>query len=236
MTSRTHHPWRTALLMLFAVLLAAAAYSSIFFIRAYVIEPFRIPSASMVPSLLVGDFIAAYKWPYGNPGSVGVWLSENQAPSEAGRPARGDIVLFRFPRDPQFVYIQRVIGLPADTVRYQDNGLYINGERAGRKFISSMEMAGRGGGYVLDVYEETINDRTYRIGLTKDGAPSEPFETTVPAGHYFVMGDNRDRSNDSRYWGFVPETHLVGRPVAIWFSFDPQTNSVRTERMGSQPR
>lgn len=213
------------------VLVQGITYASVFLVRAYVVEPFRIPSASMAPALLPGDYIAAYKWPYGNPGTWDVWLTTGAAPAESARPARGDIVVYRHPLDPATIYIKRVIGLPGDVVRSSGHELAVNGEAAKRRFIAAFDRAS-----ALDVYEETLAGRSYRIALLKAPHPGEPFEAKVPAGHYFVMGDNRDNSNDSRYSGFVPETYLVGRPVVIWWSVDPASHIPRSERAGLRPQ
>ncbi len=233
---RTHFdgPWYTRWQGLLVILALAKAigFSSVFLVRAYIVEPFRMPSQSMMPTFFVGDFIAAYKWPYGNPGSNGIWLTDGAPPSEAVRPQRGDIVLFRFPNDPDIVYIKRIVGLPGDVVFYRDRELYVNGEHAHRKFVDSME-AGDGNA-VFEVHEEALAGRTYQIQMLATRKRDEQgVETKVPAGHYFVMGDNRDYSNDSRYWGFVPATHIIGRPAVIWFSF---YDGVRADRIGMRPR
>jgi signal peptidase I len=237
---RTHFEgaWYTrwhALLGIF-VLVHAMTYATGFLVRAYVIEPFRMPSGSMMPTFLVGDYIAAYKWPYGNPGTWDVWLTPGSAPAEKARPARGDIVLFRYPGDPETVYIKRVIGLPGDVVRASGHDLSINGVAAKHTLIAATGPAGDIDETALDVYEETVAGRAYRIALLKAPLDSRPFEAKVPPGHYFVMGDNRDNSNDSRYWGFLPETSIVGRPVVIWWSMDLSGNGLRIERAGMRPQ
>lgn len=224
-----------ALLGIF-VLVHAMTYGTGFLVRAYVIEPFRMPSGSMMPTFLVGDYIAAYKWPYGNPGTWDVWLTPGSAPAENARPARGDLVLFRYPGNPETVYIKRVIGLPGDVIQSSGHELAINGKAVKHTLIAAMARADDTEDTALDVYEETIAGRSYRIALLKAPPESQPFEAKVPAGHYFVMGDNRDNSNDSRYWGFLPETSLVGRPVVIWWSMDLLSNSLRIERAGLRPQ
>lgn len=218
------------------VLLQGAHYATVFLVRAYVIEPFRIPAGSMMPTFAVGDFIAAYKWPYGNPGTWDIWLTNGSAPADDARPARGDIILFRYPGNPETVYIKRVIGLPGDVVRSSGHELFVNGEPAKRTFVAAMGRADDKDETALDVYEETLAGRSYSVALHKEPPPGDRlFEAKVPVGHYFVLGDNRDNSNDSRYWGFVPETYVVGRPVVIWFSMNAQ-GGMRSERIGVRPQ
>ncbi len=234
---RTHFdgPWYTrwrGLVGIFA-LVHAVTLSSVFLVRAYIIEPFRIPAQSMMPTFFVGDFIAAYKWPYGNPGTFGIWLAHGTPPVETARPLRGDIILFRFPADPNTVYVKRVVGLPGDVVLCLDRDLYLNGEPVPRTFLAAI--GGEGDGPSFELYEETLAGQTYKILLTKEARSDYPFEVEVPAGHYFVMGDNRDNSNDSRHWGFVPETSILGRPAVIWFSLDASSHSVRADRIGVRP-
>ena len=201
----------------------------VFFVRSFLVEPFKIPSGSMIPTLLVGDFILVNKFSYGIRLPV-----LNRKVIGLGDPQRGDVMVFRYPADPSLDYIKRVVGLPGDTITYRDKRLSINGE------LVPVSEAPR----YLDpdrrVYstrlDETLGDVTHQI-LIDEGKPAHvpralayPFREnceyfgnglrcTVPEGHYFVMGDNRDASSDSRVWGFVPDENIVGRAFFVWFNF-----------------
>ena len=185
--------------------------------RSFLFEPFKIPSGSMIPTLLVGDFIIVNKYAYGLRLPV-----VNRKIVDIGEPERGDVVVFRYPVDPRVNFIKRLVGLPGDTITYRNKRLFINGEE-----VETVEQGLYAGTDVkcstpradADRYRETLGDVTHDILIhAKSGSRNGQWE--VPEGHYFVMGDNRDRSNDSREWGFVPEDHLMGRAVGIWLNFD----------------
>jgi signal peptidase I len=187
----------------------------VFLIRSFLAEPFRIPSGSMMPNLLNGDFILVNKFSYG----VRVPILNEKVVGVAD-PKRGEVVVFRFPGDPSVNYIKRVIGVPGDHVVYKRKQLFINGqpmELSDRQPYSSPHMASVG--VALHRAVENIDGNRHAILIT-DNRDDGYAEFNVPAGQYFVMGDNRDHSNDSRYWGFVPDRHLVGRAFLIWFSLD----------------
>lgn len=192
----------------------------VFLLRSFLVEPFRIPSGSMLPGLLPGDFILVNKFAYGvrlpiiNTKVVGF-----------GEMKRGDIIVFRYPREPSVNYIKRLIGLPGDKIVYKNRQLFIND--------TSMDLTEKGefnfketlGG--ISTYKRFLenlpgieHDIIHMIIENEAENDDHVFEITVPEGQYFVMGDNRDRSNDSRYWGFVPDSNLVGRAFYIWFSWD----------------
>ncbi|MCY4245077.1 MAG: signal peptidase I [Gammaproteobacteria bacterium] len=175
-------------------------------LRSFVVEPFRIPSGSMLPSLHIGDFILVSKFSYGLRLPI-----INTKIADTGAPRRGDVMVFRFPRDQNVNYIKRVVGLPGDEVRYAGKTVYINGRQA--------ERTEAGGDRNFRFYVEKLDDAGHQIQIDP-GHPGPPQNLRVPAGHYFVMGDNRDNSHDSRVWGFVPESHLVGRAFLIWFSWN----------------
>ncbi len=186
----------------------------VFALRSFVIEPFRIPSGSMLPSLHIGDFILVNKYTYGIRLPV-----INQKIIPVDKPARGDVMVFRYPRDPKVNFVKRVIGLPGDTIIYQDKKLFINGESIpltadGEFYFNRLNLRGKS----ADQYLETTDDSTHSI-LIDRALRGRDMEVTVPAGNYFVMGDNRDHSNDSRYWRFVPEANVVGKAFLIWFSW-----------------
>jgi signal peptidase I len=186
----------------------------VFLLRSFLVEPFRIPSGSMLPSLLIGDFILVNKFTYGIRLPVA-----NVKVMDVAQPKRGDVMVFRFPGDPSVNYIKRVIGLPGDHIEYRNKKLFVNGKPEDQTDPRPVRLYGEGDGEVSRVTED-LDGVNHDILLT-DG-PDTPFDVVVPKGHYFVMGDNRDHSNDSRYWGFVPDKNLVGRAFLIWFSWDEQ--------------
>ena len=187
----------------------------VFVLRSFVIEPFRIPSGSMLPGLHIGDFILVNKFKYGIRLPV---VNMKVLPIDS--PERGDVIVFRYPQNPKLNFIKRVIGLPGDKLSYVDKKLTINGEPVetqddGRYAYVQDKLKGTSSGQLV----ETIDDDHHLIILDDQGFTRNLEEVNVPAGHYFVMGDNRDHSNDSRYWGFVPEGNVVGEAFFIWFSW-----------------
>ena len=203
-------------------------------LRSFLYEPFQIPSGSMMPTLLVGDFILVEKFSYGLKDPV--FRSKF---IETGEPERGDVVVFKYPEDPNVDYIKRVIGLPGDTIVYQNKQIFIkphceSGSDCPEMKPVPLEFRERGE-FVQDMvpllrYTEQLGDVTHDIlrnpgrsipasnYYTQPGTRSN--EWIVPEGEYFVMGDNRENSRDSRFWGFVPDDNLVGKAVAIWISFE----------------
>ncbi|QYJ77980.1 signal peptidase I [Shewanella acanthi] len=204
-------------------------------LRSFIYEPFQIPSGSMMPTLLVGDFILVEKFSYGLKDPV--WRSKL---IETGEPKRGDVIVFKYPENPQIDYIKRVIGLPGDRIIYRNKQLMIQKacdesqtncpepEVVARTEISRGDFTQDG--VPLLRYQEQLSDvahdilinpsRPDMLGYFKREAGLPAGEFLVPEGHYFTMGDNRDNSTDSRFWGFVPEANLVGKAVAIWISFE----------------
>ena len=201
----------------------------VFVLRSFVVEPFRIPSGSMLPSLHIGDFILVNKYSYG----IRLPIIHHKI-IPVGGPARGDVMVFRYPKDPALNFVKRVVGVPGDVIGYQDKKLFINGEQVpqiadGEFHFNQPKLRGRS----ADRYLETIDESKHAI-ITDRGLRGRDMEVTVPAGSYFVMGDNRDHSNDSRYWRFVPESHVVGRAFFIWFSWKGFANGgVHWSRIGS---
>jgi len=191
-------------------------------LRSFLVEPFRIPSSSMVPTLLIGDFILVNKFTYGIRIPV-----INHKVIELNSPERGDVVVFRYPLDPATPFIKRVVGLPGDQVEYTDKQVFINGELVSQSaeppFVGIRSAAPYTGNLV---YSESLGDIEHKILVTPQAfSPNREFE--VPAGHYFVLGDNRDNSRDSRFWGYVPEDHLVGKAFYIWLNWDSGPNFKR---------
>lgn len=199
-----------------AVLHVIVEYSRSFFpvllfvlvIRSFVFEPFRIPSGSMMPTLLQGDFIFVKKYSYG----LRLPVSETKI-LETGDPERGDVIVFRLPTDPKVNYIKRVIGLPGDEVVYERHRLTINGELIDLQQAQDATLR-------APKYVEQLGDRIHDILITDPSNTEMDGTYVVPDGHYFVMGDNRDNSKDSRYIDAIPETHLVGEAVRIWLHVD----------------
>jgi signal peptidase I len=181
-------------------------------LRSFLFEPFRIPSGSMMPTLLEGDFIFVNKFAYGLR-----WPVINNKFVEIGEPERGDVVVFKLPSDPSVNYIKRVVGLPGDTVYYDQGSkqLTINGESVPVDIVGAYE---DDPGTALAT--EILGRQEHMLLLTR-GALSRGGTYKVPDGHYFMMGDNRDNSRDSRFPGvdYVPEDRLVGRAERIWMNW-----------------
>ena len=194
----------------------------VFLLRGFVVEPFKIPSGSMLPSLYIGDFILVNKFSYG----VRVPVL-NKKIFETGSPERGDVMVFRYPRDPSLDYIKRVIGLPGDHVAYYNKVLYVNGKPTERKFEGQYE--GPGQSHASE-YVEDLVDMEHPILLMPGRPNSLEGEYVVPEGMYFVMGDNRDNSADSRVWGAVPEENIVGKAFMIWMHW---SGGVHWNRLGN---
>jgi signal peptidase I len=200
----------------------------VFMLRSFLVEPFKIPSSSMVPTLLVGDFILVNKFTYGIRLPV-----INKKIVALNNPARGDVMVFRYPDDPSLDYIKRVVGLPGDRIEYRNKRLTINGQLVQVRQLDDylarerMQFSRR--------FVETLGGVDHEI-LLEDDAPASVMPTraaagncnynssglacTVPPGHYFMMGDNRDNSSDSRVWGFVPDENIVGKAFFIWLNLN----------------
>jgi len=200
---------------------------SVLLLRSFLVEPFRIPSGSMMPTLLVGDFILVNKFAYG----IRLPVLDKKV-VEVGEPARGDIVVFRYPKDPSVDYIKRVVGLPGDKIGYYNKVLYINDEPAGQ--VPAGVYIGVGSGISMSgasERREQLGDVQHDI-LVMPRTPGLEGQYIVGEDEYFVMGDNRDNSNDSRYWGTVPETNLVGKAFRVWMNWDGANGGVEWDRIG----
>jgi signal peptidase I len=202
---------------------------AVFFMRSFLFEPFKIPSGSMIPTLLVGDLILVNKFTYGLRLPV-----LNTKITEGNKPQRGDVMVFRYPPKPSLDYIKRVVGVPGDTVAYLNKRLSINGKAV--ETASLPEFFDEDAMRYFKQYEESLGAKKHRL-LNDDERPAfvpgadnfegrsqctytvEGVTCKVPEGHYFMMGDNRDNSLDSRYWGFVPEKNIVGRAFFVWMNF-----------------
>lgn len=198
--------------------------------RSFLFEPFKIPSGSMIPTLLIGDFIVVNKFAYGLRLPV-----LNKKFIEIGEPQTGDVVVFRKPGDEAVNYIKRVVGLPGDSVVYRNKRLFINAEAISSEFGDAYTAADIKCGNTRSNeqrHHEKLGAESHEILLRSGYNNRETQSWIVPEGHYFVMGDNRDNSNDSRVWGFVPEENLVGRAVLIWLNFDYQHGCADWSRAG----
>jgi len=201
--------------------------------RSFLFEPFKIPSGSMIPTLLIGDFIVVNKYAYGLRLPV-----LNTKFVAVGEPRRGDVAVFRYPVDESVNFIKRIVGLPGDTITYRNKELFVNGEKM--PAVDKVPFTTR------DLKCTTPRSDARRLSERLDGvehdilhheaAPARDGQWVVPEGHYFLVGDNRDRSNDSREWGFVPEENLVGRAVGIWLNFDFEKGCADFSRMGDRIR
>ncbi len=191
-------------------------------LRSFVVEPFQIPSSSMVPTLKVGDFILVNKWTYG----IRLPVVRNKI-IELNSPERGDVMVF-FPPHEERYFIKRVVGLPGDEIHVLNGVLYINGDKMTQKILADEEPAPRSVVMTEDLtgVEHAIQKRLLPTRL------SQNFTAVVPEGHYFMMGDNRDNSSDSRVWGPVPEDRIVGRAFARWMFWDKFLSLPSFERAG----
>jgi signal peptidase I len=198
-------------------------------LRSFVAEPFRIPSGSMMPTLLVGDFILVNKFSYGVrlPVTRTVIL-------ETGKPERGDVAVFKYPRNPAEDYIKRVVGIPGDRIEFRDRTLFVNGEPQKTELQGTYE--GVGSGRMMTGakrFLEHLGNTPHEI-LMWEQSPGLSGTVRVPEGHYFMVGDNRDNSNDSRMWGFVSEDLLVGRALFIWLNWDYTGGHWDLSRVGNR--
>lgn len=200
----------------------------VFLLRSFIAEPFRIPSGSMMPTLLIGDFILVNKFTYGIRLPV-----INKKIIDINEPQRGDAVVFRYPKNPEVDYIKRVIGLPGDRISYINKQLTINGQVMKQVSLGRYQGLGQGKSMTgAEILTEDLQTLKHDI-LINHRAPNIKGTYIVPQGHYFVMGDNRDNSNDSRYWGTVPEENLVGRAFFIWMNWDWENTGIGFNRIGT---
>lgn len=195
-------------------------------LRSFLVEPFRIPSGSMIPTLWVGDFILVNKFTYGIRLPV-----VNKKFIDVGTPQRGDVAVFRFPEDPSTDYIKRIVGLPGDRIEYRDKTVFINGEPVPQTNVGPYTQVSTGIPLPAKLQSESLNGVEHKMVIHPNYLGRlDRGEWRVPEGNYFVMGDNRDNSNDSRAWGFVPERNLVGKAFMIWMNWS--SGGVTWNRIG----
>ena len=207
----------------------------VFLLRSFVAEPFRIPSGSLEPTIEIGDFILANKYAYGFR-----WPLLNKKIYAVGKPARGDIIVFYWPPNKKINYIKRVIGLPGDKISYINKVLTINGQvieqvlLGGATGSTEPDKSESESGWAVIEKEEDLLGVKHRIYQRPAAENHDLRDVVVPEGQYFVMGDNRDDSADSRFWGFVPEENLIGKAFLVWMSWDSEKMSVRWKRIGTR--
>lgn len=219
----------------------------VLFVRSFLYEPFNIPSESMMPTLEVGDFILVNKFDYG----VRLPLIHTKI-IQTGEPKHGDVAVFRYPENPKQSFIKRVIGLPGDVVEMKKGELWVNGQVQQRELLGQVPTSiktDRGAMPItMDRYQNSYGEHQFinhQISLQQNSAVlsaqvqqaqsltmNQNWSYTVPAGHYFVMGDNRDQSEDSRSWGFVPEENLIGRAFYVWMHKEAGFKLPTLERNG----
>ena len=202
-------------------------------IRSFLIQPYRVPTGSLEPTILPGDFIVVNQFAYGLRFPV-----LNTRFFKIGEPKRGDIALFRHPKNPKnpnMILVKRVIGLPGDHVVYQDKVLTINGkEMVQTPAGMDLDMEGEFATPVQVRVEHLDNNIEHKIFIKSGRNEWEKIDVTVPAKSYFMMGDNRDSSSDSRSWDFMPEKNLIGKAFGTWLSWDSEGARVRWERIGKK--
>ena len=206
----------------------------VFVFRGFIFEPFRVPSNSMMPTLLTGDFIVVNKFDYGFRLPI-----TNTKLVEFSKPNRGDVIVFRYPnyeKNPGYSgvdFIKRIVATPGDVISYSEDQLIINGAVLELKNIGPY--LGVDSGKAMNKYklvQELMDAQPHEVLLNPNGQSKGIPEITIPEGHYFVMGDNRAHSSDSRFWGFVPEEYIIGRAIGIWMHWDWNYNTMQFSRIG----
>lgn len=203
----------------------------VFAFRSFLFEPFVIPSGSLEPTLEIGDFVLVNKFDYG----IRMPLS-HKAIIPVSLPKHGDVMVFLYPENSKVYFIKRVIGLPGDTISYIDKVIYINGKEMSQRIIGpAYEYDEHGNVWPVQKRQENLDGIVHDIFVRADASDRNFYDIKVPANSYFVMGDNRDDSRDSRSWGFVPDQNIVGKASYIWFSWNSQTSDwtdkIRFNRM-----
>ncbi len=213
----------------------------VFAFRSTFYEPFRIPTGSMIPTLMIGDFIVVDKWAYGFKVPFSDMFSDPVYITSPSKPEHGDVIVFKYPKKPSINYIKRVIGVPGDEIEIIDKVVYVNGKAIegvsvpGKEIFKDMDEKFQQ--YSFDFYKMKTGDHTHIIQTERQSYNKATVPALkVPEGRYFVMGDNRDFSADSRWWGFVPFENIKGKARFIWFSmrfpWDENGFKLRFHRIG----
>ncbi len=198
--------------------------AAVLVLRSFLFEPFQIPSSSMVPTLLVGDYILVNKFSYG----LRLPVVRDKVVA-IGEPERGDVMVFFPPHQNQTYYIKRVIGVPGDIIVYRNKRLSVNGEAVPQQWLDEAPVSRSS---QIRVGAETVAGERHLMQVDR-ARPARDFSVTVKPGHYFMMGDNRDNSSDSRVWGQVPERDIVGKAVAIWMHWEDWLSIPSFSRLGA---
>jgi len=185
--------------------------AAVFSFRAFLYEPFHMPSGSMLPTIKIGSYVLVEKYGYGNYGAFGVKVAWDNITKT---PLRGDLIAFEYPVDKKVIYVKRVIGVPGDTVVFKGNKLTVNGNPIRTVDVDGFKYTVNGKEYNYQVKQESLGDTSYQVQYLEEIPPSD-FSVVLPPENYFLLGDNRDNSRDSRYWGFVPQANVVGKVVYI---------------------
>ncbi len=198
----------------------------IWLVRSFFVQPYRVPSGSLEPTVYPGDFLLVNQFKYGF--RFPIWNAEF---IPVDTPKRGDITVFHYPKDPNTLFVKRVIGLPGDHIQYQHKKLFINGKEIKRKYVDNSVTLDNPN--LVELWDEYLNGVEHQVYVNPRANYGEDVDTFVPKDHYFVMGDNRDGSHDSRHWGFVSRSHLVGKAMLIWLSIDDVKWRIRFNRIGT---
>lgn len=221
---------KVAVFVIFIVIILAC--------RIFILEPKKNPSGAMAPSVLAGDYLLVYRWPFGHYKLAGYTFGSIKLQADLSSLVRGDIITFKYPKKPSVEFIKRVVAFPGDKITYKEKKLTINGELVADIFIQETDYADKIlGTQKVKYYSENIKNKHYRIQLTatKNHIKTEiPNTVTVPEGQYFVLGDNRDLSNDSRHFGFVSAGAITGKVTYVYFSHDQIKQKIRWQRIGMQ--
>lgn len=202
----------------------------VFIIRSFLIQPYKVPTGSLEPTIIPTEFIIVNQFAYGIKLpilNINIFKTEN--------PNRGDIALFYFPKDNNFIFIKRVIGLPGDHIIYKNKILFINGIKI-KQELTKFDIYSRENNVIMQIKKEYLFKSCHYIQMIMDDENeknnnNEDVDLIVPKDSYFVMGDNRDYSYDSRYWGFVPKNNFIGKAIFVWFSYDNNRHCIRWSRM-----
>lgn len=206
----------------------------VFCIRSFLVQPYRVPSGSLEPTVIPGDLILVNQFDYGI--RFPIW---NKKIITIDEPKRGQIALLPYPVDHAITFVKRVIGLPGDHISYINKVLYINGKKQPQKFMGDVTQLDDYGQLVTyQKYQENLNGMTHDIFVRPNAPANNFYNLVVPPNDYFMMGDNRDDSDDSRYWGFVPENTLIGRALFVWMSWNSDAphlyDYIRWDRIGNK--